>query len=253
VNEGDASNSIPASMTILAEGAAVMGLELSAIQLAQFARYQEMLLDWNQRMSLTAIREPAAIQRRHFLESLTCAAVTRDLSNRRLVDVGAGAGFPGLPLKILCPALSLTLVESVAKKARFLSAVVQDLGLEDVEIVVDRAENVGHMAGHRAAYDWAVARAVAALPVLAEYLLPLCVTGGHMLAQKGPAAPAEIENAAMALTLLGGGQPLLHKTSVPGLAETRILVVVEKTNPTPDNYPRPPGTPAKHPLGNHEL
>ena len=238
-----------AAMTPLAEGAAAMGLNLSADQLAQFARYQDLLLDWNLRLNLTAIREPAAVQRRHFLDSLSCAAVTGDLSGRRLVDVGAGAGFPGLPLKILYPALSLTLVESVAKKARFLAAVTEDLGLAGVEIAAERVENLGHMAGHRGAYDWAVARAVAALPVLAEYLLPLCKIGGHMLAQKGPNAPAEIEGAAAAVALLGGGQPVLHETTIPGLPESRFLVVVEKVKATPDNYPRPPGTPAKRPIG----
>ena len=250
MSQDEPSGPIPASATLLSEGAAAMGLILSADQLAQFARYLELLLDWNRRLNLTAIREPAAVQRKHFLDSLTCAAVTGDLNNRRLVDVGAGAGFPGLPLKILYPALSLTLVESVVKKGRFLSAVVEDLGLDDVEVVIDRAENVAHMAGQRGAYDWAVARAVAALPVLAEYLLPFCRTGGHMLAQKGPGAPEEVKSAASALTLLGGSEPYLQETSVPGLDETRFLVVVQKANPTPDKYPRSPGIPAKRPIYN---
>ena len=241
-------DSNPTGVTILAEGLTTLGLALSSSQLAQFERYLALLLEWNQRLSLTAIRQPAAIQRSHFLDSLSCATVTGNLNGRRLVDVGAGAGFPGLPLKILYPALSLTLVESVAKKARFLTAVVDDLDLPDVEIVNDRAENVGHMTGRRAAYDWATARAVAALPVLAEYLLPLCRLGGHMLAQKGPAAPTEAQDAAGALKILGGGQPTLHPVAIPGLDQTRILVVIEKLSPTPEEYPRHPGTPAKHPI-----
>jgi 16S rRNA (guanine527-N7)-methyltransferase len=235
-------------MSLLAEGTAALGLSLTAAQLAQFERYLALLLDWNQRLSLTAIRDPAGIQQRHFLDSLSCATVTGDLNKQRVVDVGAGAGFPGLPLKILYPDLSLTLVESVAKKARFLTAVVQELELPGVEVIVDRAENVGNQPDHRAAYDWAMARAVAALPALAEYLLPLCRIDGRLLAQKGPRAAAEIEEAAWAVELLGGGPTTLHQVTVPGLSETRMLVIAPKVAPTPDDYPRQPGTPAKTPL-----
>lgn len=238
----------PDDMSVLADGAAALGLPLSQSQLDDFRLYQALLLEWNQRLNLTAIRQPAAVQRRHFLDSLTCAAVTGDLNGRSMVDVGAGAGFPGLPLKICYPALSLTLVESVAKKASYLSAVIQELGLSGVEIVIDRAENVGHMAEHREAHDWAVARAVAALPTLAEYLLPLCRIGGRMLAQKGPRATAELQQAAWAIEQLGGGRSELHDIQVPGLDEQRTLVVVPKVTPTPESYPRRPGVPGKSPL-----
>ncbi len=248
MNDQPSIESSPAGVAILAAGVTDLGLALSAAQLAQFERYLALLLEWNQRLSLTAIRQPEAIQRSHFLDSLSCATISGDLNGRRLVDVGSGAGLPGLPLKILYPAMSLTLVESVAKKARFLAAVVDDLNLPDVEIVNDRAENLGHMPAHRAGYDWAMARAVAALPALAEYLLPLCNVGGRLLAQKGPAAPTEVQDAARALKILGGGQPTLHPVAIPGLDQTRILVVIEKLRPTPDAYPRPPGTPAKHPI-----
>jgi 16S rRNA (guanine527-N7)-methyltransferase len=233
---------------LLREGATKLGLALSAAQLAYFERYLALLLEWNQRLNLTAIREPDAIQQRHFLDSLSCAQVMGDLAGRRLVDVGAGAGFPGLPLKILYPDLALTLVESTAKKARFLTAVVQALALPDVAIVVDRAENAGHSPEHRESYDWAVARAVAALPTLVEYLLPLLRVGGRLLAQKGQRAAEEMEQAAWALRYLGGAQATLHEVEVPGLEETRTLVVAEKVAPTPVGYPRQPGTPAKSPL-----
>jgi 16S rRNA (guanine527-N7)-methyltransferase len=237
-----------AGLALLAEGAAAMGLSLSADQLDLFQRYLALLLEWNQRLNLTAVRDPAGIQQRHYLDSLSCATLTGDLAGQRLVDVGAGAGFPGLPLKILYPTLALTLVESVAKKARFLEAAVKELGLFGVTVVVDRAENVGHMAEHREAYDWAVARAVAALPTLAEYLLPLCRVGGRMLAQKGPRAAAELEEAAWAIETLGGGRAAIHDVHVPGLDETRALVVVPKVAPTPADYPRRPGVPGKSPL-----
>jgi 16S rRNA (guanine527-N7)-methyltransferase len=225
-----------------------MGLVLSASQLAQFERYQELLLVWNQRLNLTAVRDPAAIQVRHFLDSLSAATVTGNLSGQRLVDVGAGAGFPGLPLKILCPDMELTLVESVAKKARFLEAVVEALELAGVHVLVERAENVGRLPGHREGYDWAMARAVAPLPTLVEYLLPLCRAGGRMLAQKGPKAAAELEEASWAIKQLGGGRPELHEVHVPGLDEERAVVVVPKVASTPDRYPRRPGLPGKAPL-----
>jgi len=242
------TDSDEAGLSQLAEGAAALALPLSAGQLALFQRYQDLLLAWNQRLNLTAIRDPAGIQQRHFLDSLSCARVTGDLTGRRLADVGAGAGFPGLPLKILYPELELTLVESVAKKARFLEAAVAELGLTGVTVVVDRAENVGRMTGHRESYDWAVARAVAALPTLAEYLLPLCRVGGRMLAQKGPKAAAEVEEAAWAIKELGGGRVAVHEVQVPGLDETRVLVVAEKVTVTPEGYPRRPGMPGKAPL-----
>src|SRR5690606_10249262 len=145
----------------------------------QFATYARLLQSWNEKLNLTAIADEEGIRVRHFLDSLSCATVTGPLDGQSLVDVGTGAGFPGLPLKILYPRLALTLVESVTKKTRFLQEVVAELGLEDVQIVDERAETVGQNRQHREQYDWAVARAVAALPVLAEYLLPLCRMGGH--------------------------------------------------------------------------
>lgn len=248
MSRAEAAGADRTGMTLLADGATVMGLSLTAGQLAQFERYQELLLDWNRRLNLTAIRDAAGIQQRHFLDSLGCAPITGDLGRQRLVDVGTGAGFPGLPLKILFPSLELTLVESVGKKARFLEVAVEALALTGVQIIVDRAENVGRMPGHREAYDWAVARAVAGLPTLVEYLLPLCRVGGRMLAQKGPRAAAEMAEAAWAIEKLGGGPATVHEVTVPGLDGNRTLVIVRKVGPTPDDYPRRLGAPGKAPL-----
>jgi 16S rRNA (guanine527-N7)-methyltransferase len=228
--------------------AAALGLHLSDQQVEQFASYQMLLVEWNQRMNLTAIREPAAIQRRHFLDALTCATVTGDLDGCSLVDVGTGAGFPGLPLKILYPQLRLTLVESIVKKTRFLQAVVRELGLSDVHIVAERAEVLGQQTAYRGQYDWAVARAVAEMRVLAEYLLPLCRVGGYALAQKGENAPSETAAAASAIATLGGAPPELHAIQLPDVVETHYLVVIKKTAETPAFYPRRPGIPAKRPL-----
>lgn len=235
-------------MERLATQAAGFGLHLTQAQLALFAGYQALLLEWNERINLTAIREPALIQQRHFLDSLTCATVTGDLNGRSLIDVGAGAGFPGLPLKILYPRLRLSLVESVQKKARFLETVAAELGLADVSIIAERAEELGQQAAHRSQYDWAVARAVAEMRVLAEYLLPFCHVGGHALAQKGGNAASEIVAATGAIALLGGAAPQLHAVQLPEHPETHYLIVIEKVRETPARYPRRAGIPAKRPL-----
>jgi 16S rRNA (guanine527-N7)-methyltransferase len=229
--------------------AAEFGVSLSAEQLSQFEHYQSLLLEWNQRINLTAITDPAIIPIRHFLDSLTCAIVTGDLNGRSLIDVGTGAGFPGLPLKILYPSMALTLVESVGKKADFLKVVSAELGLESVSIVTERAEVIGQKPDYREQFDWAAARAVAALPVLAEYLLPLCKVGGHMLAQKGDSAPEEAEQAAGAIEMLGGGDVALTEIDLPGVENRHYLVVVEKIRPTPGMYPRRVGVPGKRPIG----
>lgn len=236
-------------MADLAHHAAAFGLTLDPAQLAQFQRYSELLQEWNKRINLTAIDVPAEIEIRHFLDSLTVATASGDLSGRRLIDVGTGAGFPGLALKILFPAMELTLVESVAKKTRFLEAVVAALELSGVTILAERAETLGQMPAYREQYDWAVARAVAALPVLVEYLLPFCRVGGSALAQKGESAPREVSEARQAIGLLGGGPPVLHPIELPGRDERHYLVVVPKVAPTPAPYPRSPGRPAKKPLG----
>lgn len=235
-------------MQWLADEAAAFGLTLTAVQLDQFVAYERILLDWNGRINLTAIREPEAIRLRHFLDALTCATVTGSLAGKRLVDVGTGAGFPGVPLKILSPTLELTLVESVAKKAGFLEAVVAELGLSDVTIVNERAETVGQQPAHREKYDWAVARAVAELRTLAEYLLPLCRVGGGMIAQKGESALAEADAAAAALKKLGGGPPDLTGIQLPNREARHYLVTVPKVAPTPARYPRRVGRPGKRPL-----
>ena len=228
------------------EQLAAWGVSLTAAQEDQFSRYLALLLEWNERMNLTAVAEPTAARSRHFLDSLSCILATGPLNGARLIDIGAGAGFPGLPLKIAYPGLRLTLAESVGKKCRFLEAVVAELGLEEVVILNERAEIIGRDPAHREQYDWAVARAVAALPVLAEYLLPLCRVGGRMVAMKGEAA--EMELAATAVVQLGGGAAQLQPVSLRGETAPRYLVVIPKDKPTPNSYPRRPGMPAKRPL-----
>jgi 16S rRNA (guanine527-N7)-methyltransferase len=166
----------------------------------------------------------------------------------RLVDVGTGAGFPGIPLKIIYPAMHLTLVESVGKKANFCQHIVDTLGLENVTVIHSRAEDLGQKMGHRESYDWAVARAVANLSVLSEYLLPLVKVGGTILAQKGESGPAEAQSAEKAMKLLGGKLKKLIPVNLPGVADDRFLVLVDKVAATPPKYPRSAGIAAKMPL-----
>lgn len=241
-------------LTTLKVGATELGYFLSQGQLSQFDRYLSLLLEWNQHINLTAITDPVDIQTRLFLESLSCVVATGDLSNQRVVDVGSGAGFPGLPLKILFPKMHLTLLESVAKKARFLEETCQSLALPNVDIFVARAELIGQNAAYRESFDWAVARAVAPLNVLVEYLLPLCKVNGHILAQKGRNAKAEAKTAALAIKLLGGGPEeiltgQLSWERIDGDEQAKnVLVVIPKISQTPNKYPRRIGVPAKRPL-----
>ena len=236
------------AMNFLANEAARFHIALSQTQMAQFDAYLALLLDWNERMNLTAVRDPHAIQIRHFLDSLSCATVTGGLNGRSLIDIGTGAGFPGLPLKILYPDLQLTLADSVAKKTVFLKAIVAELGLENVTIVAERAETLGQQLAHRQQYDWAVARGVVEMRALAEYLLPLCKIGGHMLAQKGKSAAQETEAAQNAFQTLGGGGATIQEIQLPEVETPHYLVVVEKIGVTPATYPRKPGMPGKRPL-----
>jgi 16S rRNA (guanine527-N7)-methyltransferase len=226
----------------------LLGLRLTPVQVEAFAWYAAELIAWNRRFNLTAVDDPVEIEHRHFLDSLTCLQVMGRDPGGRLIDVGSGAGFPGLPLKIACPRLRVTLVESIGKKARFCRHVASELSLEGVEVRSERAEVIGHDPAHRQSYDWAVARAVAGLPTLVEYLLPLVKVGRVAVAQKGESAPMEAQACEGALRLLGGRLRQLVPVELPRVAETRYLVVLEKTSATPAKYPRRPGIPAKRPL-----
>ena len=226
----------------------LLSLSLSPAQLTAFQCYSDELRAWNERVNLTAITDPAGIEMRHFADSLTCLLAIRPQPGMRVIDVGTGAGFPGLPLKIAYPALDVTLVEATGKKVEFLRHIVTTLRLEGVRLVNERAEDIGQMPDHREHYDWAVARAVAGMPVLAEYLLPLCRVGGRALAQKGESAHAETVEAERAIHLLGGRLAQITPVELPTVAETHYLVTLEKVAATPPQYPRRPGMPAKKPL-----
>ncbi len=240
-------HAIIGGMEILRDGAAKLGIHLSAGQLEKFAAYRHELTEWNRRMNLTAITDCREVHVKHFLDSLT---VTLALENGAcsLADVGTGAGFPGIPLKIWSPDMRLTLFEATGKKAQFLAAVVRRLGLEGVTIVNTRAEDAAHEAQYRESFDVVVARGLAPMPVLAELTLPLCRLGGRVIAPKKGEISAEIALAARAVSVLGGGPCRLRRIDLSEFSEVRWLAIVDKLAPTPDKYPRRPGVPAKRPI-----
>ncbi len=226
----------------------LFNVHLTARQVIALINYERELLEWNQQFNLTAIRDKDSIRTKHFLDSFSCVLAWKAQPPQRLVDVGTGAGFPGLPLKILYPNMQLTLVESVGKKAMFCQHIVALLGLDKVNVIHGRVEDLGQKAEYREAFDWGIARAVANLNVLSEYLLPLIKVSGAMLAQKGESGPAEAQAAEKAMKVLGGKLEQVIPISLPGVADDRYLVVVHKIAATPPKYPRKPGIPAKQPL-----
>ncbi len=240
-------------MERLKVGAQQLGLPLNERQLAAFRSLYHELTEWNRRFNLTAITEYDQVQIRHFLDSLSCILAFRDRIREwpgtvRCIDVGSGAGFPGIPIKIYCPGLNMVLLEATNKKVKFLEHIIAHLGLKGIEPMWGRAEEVAHLPDHRERYDLVVARAVAELNVLAEYTLPFCRLGGLVIAQKAATAREETHAAEYAISVLGGKLLRVMPVELVGLAEARNLVVIEKVARTPARYPRRPGVPARRPL-----
>lgn len=228
-----------------------LGIELSGEQIKKFRVYLGELTEWNLRFNLTAIQTPEEIEVKHFADSL---AVLKGLdlsclkNGTRVIDIGTGAGFPGLPLKIVLPQIDLALLESTAKKTVFLSHVIERLSLENVTVLYGRAETLAATPGHRESYDIAVSRAVARLDTLSELCLPFCRIGGLFIAHKKDGIAAEIAATAGAARKLGGGAARIVPYNLPGMDDGRCLVVIPKVSPTPEQYPRRPGIPGKNPL-----
>jgi 16S rRNA (guanine527-N7)-methyltransferase len=236
----------------LVDGAATLSVSLDDGQLDQFRRFRDLLLDVNMRVNLTAITDPAEVVTRHFLDSLTCLlAIAPDQRERplRLLDIGSGAGFPGIPLAIAFPAWSVTSLEATGKKARFQQEAVAALGLENVSILTGRAEDLARQPEHRGRYNLVTARAVAALPTLLEYCCPFARVGGRTIAPKKGDLADEIAAGAKAASLLGAQLLAPIPVTVPPLADGRVLLIAEQKRACPQQYPRPAGAPAKHPLG----
>jgi 16S rRNA (guanine527-N7)-methyltransferase len=233
---------------LIQDAQTLLNLHLSARQIAALQRYEQELLAWNEHTNLTAIRDPEGVRAKHFLDSFTCLLAWREQPPASLIDIGTGAGFPGIVLKILYPAMRLTLVDSVGKKIDFCRHIAQTLSLEKVDMLQARAEELGQNPAFRERYDWAVARAVANLNILVEYLLPLVKIGGAILSQKGESGPAEAHAAVHPAHLLGVRLRQLIPLALPGVVEDRYLVIFDKVAATPRNYPRRVGVPTKTPL-----
>lgn len=238
----------------LLEGTARLGITLDDAEVAAFARYQELIFEWNERAGLTSITDPAEAQRRHFAESLAVLVAIREAgllpSNERVrvADLGPGGGFPGLPMRIVEPALDLVLVESNQKRAEFLRHAVHELGLTDVQVVTERAEDAGRDPALRGTFDLVVARAVAALNVLVEYGLPLLREGGVLAAPKGSRALDELAEAGPAIAALGGTVLDPAPLALPPDAPPQTVLFIRRHGNLDDRYPRRAGVPARRPL-----
>lgn len=237
----------PGGVQLLLEGGRALGLDLEA-HLSAFSRLYDLLMEANRRTNLTALRTEEEVVVKHFLDSLTILTLPLFEGAIRVLDLGTGAGFPGLPLKIVRPELEITLLDATKKKVAFVAQVVEALGLKGAYPLWGRAEELAHLAEHREAYGWVVARAVAPLCVLVELGLPFVSLVGYMVAQKGPRVTEEVVSLPKALVLLGGGPLSVHTLVLPLAQEERNLVVMAKEAPTPARYPRRPGVPEKNPL-----
>ena len=237
-------------MERLLRGAGKLGIELDASQLDRFEGFYQQLVDWNHRINLTSVTEYEEVQTRHFLDSLSVSASIPPemLGGARLLDVGSGAGLPGVPLAIAHSGLSVTLLEATAKKAKFLEQLVDTLELDGVDVLTGRAETLAHDVRLRERFDVVASRAVAKLDVLAELTLPFCRDGGLVVAQKARGAEQEIEDAEPAIASLGGKLGSVMPITVPESDVRRLLVTIDKRTPTPSRYPRRPGIPSKRPL-----
>ena len=235
---------------ILTARAAAAGLALTAEQIAQFAVYNEMLLDWNTRMNLTALTAPNDVAVKHIIDSLTAYDAPLFDAAQTLIDVGTGAGLPGIPLAVYAPHIEVTLMDALAKRVRFLTEVTRAMHLTNVRCIHARAEEAARAKEHRAHYDIAVSRAVARMPVLLEYTLPFVRVGGSVLALKGRAYAEDAAEARGAAERLGGGAIAARPVQLPGLDDVRAILTVVKERPTPKAYPRRAGQPEQCPLRN---
>jgi 16S rRNA (guanine527-N7)-methyltransferase len=224
------------------------GISLQAKQLDQFDSYFRILVEWNEKINLTAITDREEVYLKHFYDSITAAFYYDFQAPLKICDVGAGAGFPSLPIKIVYPELEVTIVDSLNKRINFLQYLAEQLGLEKVSFYHDRAETFGRKKDFREQFDVVTARAVARMSVLSELCLPLVKIGGTMIAMKGPQFKEEEKEANKAIQILGGKWREIHTFSLPIENSERNIAIIDKIKKTPKTYPRKPGTPSKNPI-----
>ncbi|MCL1808361.1 MAG: 16S rRNA (guanine(527)-N(7))-methyltransferase RsmG [Clostridiales bacterium] len=216
--------------------------------IAKFKKYMDMVLSWNDKVNLTGITDEGEFVRKHLADSVLCACFDEVKNASRVIDVGTGAGLPGIPLALIFPEKQFLLIDSVGKKTRIVGEMAKELGLANVSLLHARAEDLARKDGFREGFDLCVSRAVARLAVLSEYCLPFVAVGGAFIAYKGPDASGEAEEAAKAVSLLGGEPAEIRKAPICGLGIDHSLVVVKKARRTPAKFPRKAGLPAKAPL-----
>jgi 16S rRNA (guanine527-N7)-methyltransferase len=232
----------------LIAGGQALGVEIRQDMLDLFGFHYEALMEFGRQTNLTSIEGKEEVAVKHFLDSLTCSKAIEIRDDWDVVDIGTGAGFPGVPLKVERPSLALTLLESSQKRVRFLELLVSKLGLSDTEVIWGRAEDVGRMGRHRENYDLAVARGVAELAVLAELCLPFVRVGGAFVAFKGPGVEHELPKAMKAMEIMGGRMEKIVRMALPWDYGERCIVITRKDASTPEKYPRRPGIPGKRPI-----
>ena len=230
---------------ILQKGTETLGISLSEDQCSQLVKYASLLKEWNEKMNLTAICDDEGIATKHFLDSMT--ALLTDKVTGKVIDVGCGAGFPGMVLKIMKPEIELTLLDSLAKRLTFLDTVCKEIDVSGVETVHQRAEDGARMM--RESFDTVVSRAVANMTVLSELCLPFLKVGGYFLALKGPLADEELSAAKRAIEILGGKVECVFSAEIPFTDLNHKIIIVKKVRQTPMQYPRKPGIAAKSPIG----
>ena len=227
---------------------AELGITLTQTQFNQFDKYYEMLVEWNKVMNLTGITEYEEVNEKHFVDSLALVKALDISKVQTVIDIGTGAGFPGIPLKIAFPHLKITLLDSLNKRIRFLDSVIEELNLTDIHTIHGRAEDFARQADYREQFDLCVSRAVSNLAVLSEYCLPFVAKGGTFVSYKSADSDAEIQEGKKAISILGGKLINIDKFKLPDSDLGRALVCIKKVKDTPKKYPRKAGTPAKLPL-----
>ena len=235
-------------LTKLKEDAFKFGIELNEKQLHQFIKYYELLVEWNSFMNLTAITEFEAVCTKHFIDSISLCKAVDCTKEYHVIDIGTGAGFPGIPLKIAFPNLKITLLDSLGKRVNFLNAVITELGLQEIEAIHGRAEDFAKTGVLRETFDICVSRAVANLSILSEYCLPYVKVGGYLISYKSEKVTEEIRMAQNAIQILGGEVSVKKVFLLPNSDIYRNLLMIKKVQNTPKKYPRKAGLPSKEPL-----